>query len=101
SFPNAILILSNHFSWWDAFFMVYLNIRLFKKRYHVMMLEEQLKKFRFFSHGGVYSVKKKSRDMIESLDFTCHLLENKKNLVQLFPQGDIQSQHVKYITFQK
>lgn len=66
-----------------------------------MMMEEQLRRFRFFSYGGVHSIKKKSRDIVESLNFTAQLLNDPGNLVQLFPQGMIQSQHIEEIHFEK
>ena len=100
TFPKAILVLTNHFSWWDAFFMIYVNTRLFKKKYFVMMLEEQLRKFILFKYGGSYSVKKNSRDILESLHFTIQLLQEPGNIVQLFPQGMIQSQHEPEIRFE-
>lgn len=100
-FPKSILTISNHFSWWDAFILFYLNDKVFKKQFNVMMLEEQLKRFWLFNYGGVYSIKKKSRDIIESLNFTCRLLEDDGNMVQLFPQGMIQSQHLQSLHFEK
>lgn len=96
-----MLAVANHFSWWDAFILFYLNDKIFKKRYHVMMLEEQLRKYRLFNYGGVYSVKKKSRDIIRSLDFTAGLLNDPKNMVLMFPQGMIQSQHLSALHFEK
>jgi 1-acyl-sn-glycerol-3-phosphate acyltransferase len=101
SFPRAILVLSNHFSWWDAFILFYLNQVSFRKKYHVMMLEEQLRRFWFFKYGGVFSVKKNSKDIIESLNFSIALLEAPGNLLQLFPQGKIESQHIPALHFEK
>ncbi|MEO6169070.1 MAG: lysophospholipid acyltransferase family protein [Chitinophagales bacterium] len=101
NFPHAVLVISNHFSWWDAFILFYLNDKTFKKRYNVMMLEEQLRRHRLFRYGGTYSVKKKSKGIIESLDFTSGLLNDPENLVLLFPQGMIQSQHLTDLRFEK
>ena len=53
------IIVANHFSWWDGFFVVYINYRIFHKKFHVMMLEEQLKKHRILSKAGAFSVSKK------------------------------------------
>lgn len=100
-FNRALLVLANHFSWWDAFFIFYLNDQKFNKRYHAMMLEEQLKKYRVFNYGGVYSVKKKSRALLESLDYTIDLLRDPQNLVLLFPQGKIESQMISELHFEK
>ena len=42
-----ILMISNHFSWWDGFWVVYLNLKLLhRKFFFFMMLEEELRKHR-------------------------------------------------------
>ncbi len=98
---KSILFIGNHFSWWDGFFTYYLKIKLFKKDFNVMMLEEELKKRILFSYAGVYSIKKKSDSVKETLDYTCELLNNPKNLVLMFPQGKIESIHTESLKFEK
>lgn len=100
--PNkSVLFIGNHFSWWDGFFTYYLKIKLFKKDFNVMMLEDELRKRILFSYAGVYSIKRKSDTVQESLDYTCELLENPKNLVLMFPQGKIESFHLEKVKFEK
>lgn len=65
-----------------------------------MMLEEQLKKFSFFKYTGGYSVKKGSREVVESVNYTAQLLSQKENMVMLFPQGSIQNMVVKEMVFE-
>jgi 1-acyl-sn-glycerol-3-phosphate acyltransferase len=96
-----VLLVSNHSSWWDGFWIAHLNRKLFHRRIHFMMLEENLKKHWYFRYTGGYSVRRKSRSMLESLNYTAGLLGDHRNMVFLFPQGDIQSMHVKEIHFQK
>jgi len=96
-----LLLLSNHISWWDGFWAVYLNVKLFHRRFHFMMLEEQLRKYSFFIKSGGYSVKKGSRSVIESIEYTSELLSDNKNMVLLFPQGRISSMHQHSIIFEK
>lgn len=98
---KSILFIGNHFSWWDGFFTYYLKIKHFKKDFNVMMLEEELKKRILFSYAGVYSIKRKSDTVQESLDYTCELLSNPKNLVLIFPQGKIETMNIDYIKFEK
>jgi 1-acyl-sn-glycerol-3-phosphate acyltransferase len=86
-----VLLLSNHVSWWDGFFAMYLNVRVLKRKFHFMMLEEQLKKFSFFNKTGGYSIRKKSREAIESIYYTSKLIRDSGNMVLLFPQGKIES----------
>ena len=98
---ESLLILGNHFSWWDGFLIYELNRKHFKKRFHVMMTEEQLQKHKFLRTAGAYSINKQNpRKMLESLSYSAKLLEDPNNLVLMFPQGQIESQHRQAITFQ-
>ncbi|NEW81843.1 MAG: hypothetical protein GZ094_05725 [Mariniphaga sp.] len=86
-----VLLLANHVSWWDGFFAMFLNVKILKRKFHFMMLEEQLKRFSFFNQTGGYSIRKKSRETIESINYTAELLCESENMVLLFPQGKIES----------
>jgi len=96
-----VLLISNHFSWWDGFWAEYLNLKVFKRKFYFMMLEEQLKKNMFFNKTGGYSVKKGSASVIESLDYTAELLSDPGNLVLMFPQGKFDSMHNHSLRFEK
>jgi 1-acyl-sn-glycerol-3-phosphate acyltransferase len=96
-----LLIISNHMSWWDGIWVMYLNIKLLKRKFHFMMLEEQIGKFPILNKVGGYSVRKRSRTIIETLNYTNELLSDKKNMVLLFPQGEIQSVYTQKIKFEK
>lgn len=96
-----ILLVSNHTSWWDGFWALYANMKIFKHKFHFMMLEEQLQKFWYFNHCGGFSVNRNSASLIESLHYTVNLLNDKRNLVLLFPQGKIESLYQHQIVFEK
>ncbi len=96
-----VLLLSNHLSWWDGFWAMYVNVKLLKKRFHFMMLEEQLKRFSFFINTGGYSIKRGSRSVVESLNYTAELLSDNRNMVLLFPQGKITSIYDQTLIFEK
>jgi 1-acyl-sn-glycerol-3-phosphate acyltransferase len=95
-----VLLLANHVSWWDGFWAMYLNLKIFRRKFHFMMLEEQLRKYWFFNYSGGFSVRKKSRSILETLDYTRDLLKNPENLVLVFPQGEIQSMHQPIFRFE-
>ncbi len=95
-----ILLISNHVSWWDGIWVMYLNLAVFKRRFHFMMLEEQIKEYPVCNYVGGFSIKKGSRSMIESLHYTAALLTEKKNMVLIFPQGEIQSLYNHTIQFE-
>jgi len=98
---KSILLVSNHNSWWDGFWTLYLNMKIFKHQFFFMMLEKQLKKFWYFNYCGGFSVNKNSSTLIESLQYSAELLSNSQNLVLLFPQGKIESMHQQEIKFEK
>ncbi|TVR70247.1 MAG: glycerol acyltransferase [Marinilabiliales bacterium] len=96
-----VLLIGNHFSWWDGFFPYELNRRLLKKRLHLMMLEEQLAKRKFFRRLGAFSINPGKRSAIDSINYASKILNDRDNLLILFPQGRIQSQYMNEIAFRK
>ena len=97
-----ILMISNHFSWWDGFWVVYLNLKLLHRKYFFfMMLEEELRKHMYLNKSGGFSVRKGSRSIVESLNYTAELLNDKNNLVLMFPQGRIESIYKNDFLFEK
>jgi len=98
---SPVLIIANHFSWWDGFIQLYLNYRVINKKFHVMMLEFQLKKFMILNKAGAFSVKKNSRDILHSLKYSEEILSDKNNLLLIFPQGEIQTLYTDAFKFEK
>jgi len=98
---KPVMLIGNHFSWWDGFFASYLNDRLFGRRIHVMMLEEQLRPRMFLNKAGAFSIKKQSHQMMESIRYTREILGDPNNLVTMFPQGSIHSMFDFPVHFEK
>ncbi|MEE4214257.1 MAG: 1-acyl-sn-glycerol-3-phosphate acyltransferase [Bacteroidales bacterium] len=98
---KALLIIGNHFSWYDGFFMNYYNDRVLKKIFHVMMLEEQLKGRMFLNKTGAFSIKPGSRDIMESLRYSSQILANPDNMLLMYPTGEIQSSYISSFSFMK
>jgi 1-acyl-sn-glycerol-3-phosphate acyltransferase len=117
---KPLMVIGNHFSWWDGFFILWLNNRFFHKRFHVMMLEDQLRKNMILNHTGAFSIKPGSRDVIRSLSYARRIIEEKglgaapgtgKNvtrrerlrqspLLLMYPQGAIRSMHARGVRFE-
>ena len=88
---KSLIVTPNHFSWWDGFFIYWLNKKMLNKKLFIMMLEEQLKRYWFFKKLGCYSIDPNdSRKMITSLKYTVDLISNPENLITIYPQGEIQ-----------
>lgn len=98
---KPLLVLANHFSWWDGFFHFHLNELVFRKRYHVMMLEEELIQRLFLTKVGVFGVRKGTKGALQSLQFAGQLLKDPQNMVLLFPQGKIESHHQHTFHFER
>ncbi len=97
---KPVLVISNHISWWDGFWIMYLNLKVIKRKFHFMMFEWQLKKHWYFSYAGGYSVRKKSRSILQTIEYTSDLLQHPSNMVFMFPQGKITSMHQNNIVFE-
>ncbi len=96
-----IFLIANHVSWWDGFWVLLINKKLWKKKIFVMMLEEQLKINKILRYSGAFSIKPNSRDAVNSLNYTAELLKNKDNIVVMYPQGIMQSIYNANFEFQK
>ena len=98
---KSILMIGNHFSWWDGFFANYINFRVFNKKIHVLMLEEQLKSRLFLNKAGAFSIARGTRSVIETLDYSSNLLRDRNNMLVLYPQGVFQSLYQFPVSFEK
>lgn len=98
---KSVLLVANHYSWWDGFLFFHLNKLLFKKKFHIMILEETILKHKFLKYVGSFSVSKGSRDILESLKYAGSLLDHPDNLLVIFPQGKLNSNFVDEVVFEK
>ena len=97
-----LLLLPNHSTWWDGFFVYLLNKRIFRRTVYLMMLETQLTKYKFFAKIGAYSIEPEHRrDVIESLKYTVELLSRKLSLVAIFPQGELLPWHTRPLGYKR
>lgn len=96
----ATLLLMNHFSFNDGPMMHYIARKALKKDFNVMVLEEQMLLFKPLKYAGCFSVNKKSKSLVESLDYSASLLNDKKNMLGIFPQGGVFSLHLDKIHFE-
>jgi 1-acyl-sn-glycerol-3-phosphate acyltransferase len=87
---HSLLVTPNHFSWWDGFFIDYTFKKLSKRKLHLLMLEEQLKRFWFFKKVGAYSINfSNPKSMAETISYSRMILHNPNNFVVVYPQGEI------------
>lgn len=88
---NSLVITPNHISWWDGFFIGLLEKKYYNRKVHIMMLEEELRKYWFFSRVGAYSIKHNSiKSIRESHTYTKELFSGPANSIIIYPQGEIE-----------
>ena len=66
-----------------------------------MVTEENYNKVSFLKYLGAFPVKRNSKSLIQSLEHAGKLLNDKDNLVLIFPQGKLHSNHVDEVAFEK
>ncbi len=98
---RPVMLIGNHFSWWDGFIAYRINDLFLHKRFNIMMLEEQLKSRLFLNKAGAYSIKPGSRSVVETLSYTSGLLHDAENMVVVYPQGTITSIHRRPVRFER
>lgn len=98
---RPLLLVSNHFSFWDGFNQIMLNRRTFKRKMNIMMLHEQLSKRKFLRYTGAFSLDKGNRGVIAGLRHSVDLLKDRNNMLLIFPQGEIQSLYTRNFVFER
>ncbi len=98
---QSVLMFQNHISWWDGYWSYLLCWKTLRRKFHVMMLEDELLKRLFLNRCGVFSIRRNSRDFLNSLWYSSELLHDPKNLVTVYPTGALLSQHQQAIHFLK
>ncbi|MCB0306716.1 MAG: lysophospholipid acyltransferase family protein [Calditrichaeota bacterium] len=89
-----LLLLPNHSSWWDGFWVYLLNQQLFQRQFYVMMLERELRKYPFFSRIGAFGIDPDNpKGILHTLQYTVEVMnapgDSGKPLVCIFPQGEL------------
>ncbi|GAA3973137.1 lysophospholipid acyltransferase family protein [Mucilaginibacter dorajii] len=98
---HAVLMLCNHFSWWETILTNMSAADSLKRRWHGMMQQEQAEKHWYLRYIGLFSIKKGSRELLASLAYAARLLEDPANMVVVCPQGEIRSNHETHINIEK
>lgn len=87
---QSIVLIANHSSWWDGFFIYLMNKRILRRRPYLMMLERELAKNRFFSKLGAFSIDPgDTGDVRSSLKYAAGILKERHSLLCIFPQGEL------------
>jgi len=102
---HSYLLSMNHFSFGDGFFGFYLAYQVLikqdkMKRLYIMSLKKQMDKKWWLRHLGSFSIDPGKYSVKESLAYAAELLNKPGNLLLFFPQGNLESCHIRTMQFQ-
>ena len=90
---GPLIIYPNHPSWWDGYMCFLLTRKVLDGRFeaYLMMEEPELRRYRFFSWAGCFSVDRANpRSSARSVAYISRLLaERRARALVIFPQGAI------------
>lgn len=85
---HPIIFISNHTSWWDPMFLIYLSTRLVPLRGYALMDAANLRKMSFLGLLGGYGVDlDDAEDRSLGVSYSVELLESAGTAIWVFPQG--------------
>lgn len=103
---HSYLLMCNHFSFLDGILAYYLCDQVLRKknmmkRLYIMSLKKQMEKNKWLRYCGSFSVDPGSRSIRESFNYAAEVLSTPGNVLLFYPQGKLESSHVRYIQFQE
>lgn len=91
---RPVLAFANHTNWWDGLVVFFLTRFLPHKFWYCMMEEKQLCQYPFFRWLGAFSIDlSHPTRAAQSIRYGLKLLHSPKNLVWVFPEGELKNFH--------
>ncbi len=91
---TPVVFYANHACWWDGFWSQLCTEEFFNQNLHIIIEYEQLKKHRFFTRVGAFSLDRaRPRSIPATLEYAASLLSaesTRQNALWIFPQGKIE-----------
>jgi 1-acyl-sn-glycerol-3-phosphate acyltransferase len=103
---HSYILMCNHFSFWDGFWASYICLKsIYRqepniKNIYVMVLEKQMQQNKWLTRLGCFSVAPGTDTVNESIEYIAELLNDPGNIFLMFPQGKLESNHVRHIQVQ-
>ena len=96
-----IIFYANHHSWWDGYLAQILVRQIYGLEAYLMMDVQQLRRYRFFSWAGCFSVDRQDgREALRSIIYVNQELKAKPGrALWIFPQGEIRPQEQRPLAF--
>ncbi|SKB91116.1 1-acyl-sn-glycerol-3-phosphate acyltransferase [Daejeonella lutea] len=99
---HSYILMSNHFSFWDGFLAAYLAFNAIHKTrglngFYIMVLKKQMQMNPWLKYFGCFSISPGTASVNESLEYAAEILNTPGNLLLMFPQGNLESHHIRTI----
>ncbi len=100
---KGLIVTPNHFSWWDGFLIDFIHRKYFSSRkFYILMLEDQLKRYWFFRKLGAYSINLfNPKSMVQTIQYTREIVSDEESFVTIYPQGEILPFDIEPFTIKK
>lgn len=98
---GPVLLVQNHFSWWDGYWSYVISEKILRRKFHVMMLERELNKRRFLARTGAFSVDPEGKNLLGGMRYAAGLLKDPANAVTIYPQGKLISHYTSEVGFER
>lgn len=96
---RSCIMLMNHYSYNDGAILHNVCRKVLNKEFKAMSIESQLKIFPLLKYVGCFPIDRKSRKMIESLNYAAGLLRDPTIMLGLYPQAGMYSMHLNKMHF--
>ena len=95
------MFYSNHMSWWDGYLVYIISRQVYGLKGYLMMEVSQLRRYRFFTWAGVFSVDQQNgREAVRSMNYVADEVKaGPGRAVWIFPQGTIMPQERRPLDF--
>ena len=91
---TPVIFYANHSCWWDGFWSQLCTEEFFYQHLHIIIEYQQLRKHRFFTRIGAFSLdRSRPRSAVSTIHYASELLTAKserQNALWIFPQGKIE-----------
>jgi chlorobactene lauroyltransferase len=102
---TPVIFYANHAYWWDGFWSQLCTEEFFRQRLHIIIEFQQLRKHRFFTRIGAFSLdQSRPRSLPATLNYAAELLADhneRQNALWIFPQGKIEHVDKRPLVFYK
>lgn len=88
---KGLVVTPNHFSWWDGFLIDLVHRKYYgDRKFFILMLEDQLKRYWFFRKLGAYSINLSNpKSIVKTFEYTREIISKENSFVTIYPQGEM------------